>query len=132
MLEDATTGEVALICNMIKEGYGTKAQGAWGGTEGITSSDAKAHPNNVGIACEYITSGTYAGDLIVAAAIEGDTNLDGVVNSKDKSTLLAGWGKSPANGVSNWAFGDLNYDGIVDGKDTHWCSATMAVAVCLR
>ena len=127
VLTNATTAEVAMVSNMIAEGAD---KGKWDGTEGITSSDATANPNNVGIASMYVTSGSYKGDLIVAAELAGDVNMDGTVNSKDLAIVNSNWLGSPSNGVTNWQIGDLNYDGTVNSKDLalvngNWLSSSM-------
>jgi hypothetical protein len=127
VLTNATTAEVAQISNMIAEGAD---KGKWDGAEGITSSDARANPSTVGIASMYISSGPYAGDLIVAAELAGDANMDGTVNSKDLAIVNSNWLGSPSNGVTNWQVGDFNYDGTVNSKDFalvngNWLSSSM-------
>lgn len=45
--------------------------------------------------------------------LAGDIDLDGDVDLRDASALLAGWGK----GDAFWADGDFNQDGAVDADD---------------
>ena len=78
----------------------------------------------------YISSGPYAGDLIVAAELAGDANMDGTVNSKDLAIVNSNWLGSPSNGVTNWQVADFNYDGTVNSKDLalvngNWLSSSM-------
>jgi autotransporter-associated beta strand protein len=54
-----------------------------------------------------------ANGVMLEVAVAGDTNLDGVVNANDLSTVLADWGKTG----QTWAQGDVNYDGVVNAKD---------------
>jgi autotransporter-associated beta strand protein len=59
-------------------------------------------------------SGIVAPDsVLVAYALFGDANLDGVVNGVDFTILVSSLGKS----VSGWDNGDFNYDGVVNGID---------------
>jgi autotransporter-associated beta strand protein len=90
--------------------------GAWNGT-GIDSSAAAG---NSRYALGYADSadpgdpaGLLSGQLEIAYALYGDTNLDGVVNSIDFGTLAANFGKSG----KVWDQGDFDYNGVVNSID---------------
>src|ERR1700722_7673117 len=51
--------------------------------------------------------------VLVAYALYGDANLDGVVSGDDFTILVANLGKS----ATRWDQGDFNYDGLVTGDD---------------
>jgi hypothetical protein len=64
--------------------------------------------------------------LIVATALRGDANLDGLVNSADLTAWQGSYGVS--NGAT-WSDGDFDYDGDVDGRDfLAWQRGVTAIA----
>jgi hypothetical protein len=68
------------------------------------------------IGADYVDTVTYtAGALTVTLHDlgDGDTNIDGVVNSLDLSDFGQGWGSSSPT----WANGDFNFDGVVNSLD---------------
>lgn len=107
------------IRTRIVSGYNS---GSWTGF-GIISSTAAATPRTgVGYAeaSSVFTSfpATFAGESIDATTIllrytlQGDTNLDRVVNITDFARLAANF-----NTTQNWSGGDFNYDGSVNISD---------------
>jgi len=111
VLAGQTAADATMIGNMIKQG---RAGGTWAGTTGITSTAAAAYPSQTAIGYTYNST---TENLVIAAAIPGDLNLDGRVNSIDLAIFQADFGKSDPAGVSTWQFGDLNYDGRVNAID---------------
>ena len=79
--------------------------GEWNGA-GIHSSGVDS---NHGLALAHDAPG----DLLLAPAIYGDTNLDGSVNFTDLLDLAQHYGQTNAT----WEQGDFNYDGIVGFAD---------------
>jgi len=79
--------------------------GAWD-AGGIRSSALDAN-HGVGITHDA------SGDLLIAPAIYGDTNLDGSVNFTDLLDLAQHYGQASAT----WEQGDFNYDGSVGFSD---------------
>jgi uncharacterized repeat protein (TIGR03803 family)/autotransporter-associated beta strand protein len=51
--------------------------------------------------------------VLVAYALYGDANLDGVVNADDFTILIGNLGKT----ATSWDKGDFNYDGVVNADD---------------
>jgi hypothetical protein len=113
-INNATTTQVSNVGDQIAEGAYNPISGAfdWSGTLGITSKSAAAHPTKTSIGYTYD-----GGVLTVAAAIPGDTNLDGVVDLTDLQAVKKHLGTADPASVAGWEFGDLNYDGVVDTTD---------------
>ncbi|MCA9235250.1 MAG: PQQ-dependent sugar dehydrogenase [Planctomycetales bacterium] len=59
----------------------------------------------------------YRFEGISTPGINGDINLDSVVDLLDVAALRAGWLKTATVGVESWQQGDLNLDGITDLRD---------------
>jgi autotransporter-associated beta strand protein len=106
------TDPIAAIAAYLRTGY---AGGAWTGP-GINSSVAAANPGfGVGYAdgADGVVAGLLPGQIEVAYTLDGDANLDGVVNGDDFTILTSNLGKE----VNGWDQGDFNYDGLVTGDD---------------
>jgi len=83
------------------------ANGAWNGTE-IISSTAAANPGtSVGYAEGSVDTGTAAqpGQVLIKYTLAGDANLDGVVNFADFATVLKNFDQSG----TDWAAGNFGY-----------------------
>jgi hypothetical protein len=68
--------------------------------------------------------------LTMAAAIGGDINLDGTVNTSDLNVIATHWRQS----VSGWTAGDMNGDGVVNTADlnmlaTHWRQSSFGLSL---
>ena len=97
--------------------------GAWNGPGIISSSVAANHGEMIGFAeaSTLFTTfpATFAGQSIDNTSIvarltaAGDTNLDGMVNTVDFTTLASHFNSADAP----WSSGDLNYDGRVNAAD---------------
>jgi autotransporter-associated beta strand protein len=121
VIVDYTNGSpIQSIRTMIAGGY---ASGSWNGS-GINSSVAAADPAHraaLGYA-EASTLGltSFAGHsldnsaVVIEYTIQGDTNLDGVVNALDFNALATHFG---ATSQAVWTDGDVNYDGQVNTAD---------------
>ncbi len=86
------------------------------GTLGTT-----VNPLDVETALTFTASGTARVEM-VATALDGDANLDGIVNGQDIALTASNWLSTGAN------LADLNFDGIVNGQDfaivaSNWLSA---------
>jgi hypothetical protein len=112
IIDDITPAKQASIMAYLASGYNG---GTWNGT-GIISSTAAASSGyyGVGMAGAGVVHGLTSGQLEIAYALYGDTNLDGVVDGSDFTTLVTNLGKSVSGG---WQDGDFTYDGIVTGTD---------------
>jgi hypothetical protein len=135
IVEAATASDrasiLAFVQAAISSGYNG---GSWNGT-GIISSTAASHSNyglgfivndgnynystgadgGGGASAIYSTFGGQSVDsnsIIVAYTLKGDTNLDGLVDGDDETTLDGHFGHS-----GTWATGDFTYDGLVSGDD---------------
>ena len=94
---------ISAIAGYLKHGYNG---GAWNGT-GIDSSAAAANTTyGIGYAdgADGVVSGLFSGQIEVKYTLNGDANLDGVVNSIDFGTIAADFGKQ----VSGWDLGDFD------------------------
>lgn len=91
--------------------------GGWDGARGVVSRAARQ-----GRAIGYVVDG---GQVTIAYAVPGDTNLDGVVDMIDIANLVTSFGVSGTSEVT-WSSGDFNYDGIVDQLDLSEFLATGA------
>jgi hypothetical protein len=60
-----------------------------------------------------VSSYPWINSCLGAQPIQGDANLDHLVDSQDFTILKANFGVSP----SDWGMGDFNNDGLVDGQD---------------
>jgi formylglycine-generating enzyme required for sulfatase activity len=109
----SSTDPAASIRAQLASGY---AGGAWNGV-GIDSSTLAGNSHyGLGYADSADPgnpAGLAPGTLEVKYTLNGDTNLDGVVNGTDFGILAANFGRQ----VSAWDQGDFNYDGVVDGTD---------------
>jgi len=85
---------------------GGYSSGQWSGT-GIWSSAAPYGSNR---AVGFTIPNGVLGDLKLAWAAFGDTNLDGVVDAIDLTKVVAG-GKFNSQQPATWQDGDFNYDG---------------------
>jgi len=83
--------------------------GGWNGSRGFVSRAAAAAGRAVGYAVDQ-------GQVTIAYAVAGDTNLDGVVDVIDIPNLVAGFTASDGSAMT-WSSGDFNYDGLVDHLD---------------
>jgi hypothetical protein len=107
------------IVGYLAHGYNA---GGWNGT-GINSSTAAAKPGyGLGFAdgADGIVYGLSAGQIEIMYTLQGDANLDGVVNGFDLTVLASNMNKSVTGG---WENGDFNYDGVVNGFDYSELSA---------
>jgi len=110
---------------------GTTNIGTWNGP-GITSSSAS---NDNSVASQEVKTVAYAlnstlpasyttfmgqpvtlSDILIRFTLNGDLNLDGLVNSTDYNTLLQ-FDDNGATTGHEWDQGDLNCDGKVDSSD---------------
>ena len=115
-----TTSPLATVQSYLSSGY---AAGAWNGN-GISSTFANASPAGDGLgyaeASDVLAAfpGTFLGEPVDATTVlarrtlNGDANLDGVVNIADFSRLAGNF-----NLVGGWSQGDFNYDGTVGIAD---------------
>jgi autotransporter-associated beta strand protein len=109
---------ISTIAGYIKSGFNS---GHWNGPGIISSAIKSTGTNGLFYGVGYADgkdgtshgSGLSAGQIEVAYTLLGDTNLDGLVNGTDFSTLAANFGQS----VTGWDQGDFNYDGLVNGTD---------------
>jgi autotransporter-associated beta strand protein len=89
---------------------------------GLTSSWVQANPgyglavvDNADLAlAQFHGLAVTMDSLVVAPALLGDTNLDGMVDSADLATMRTAYGLA---GGALWSDGDFDYDGDVDGRD---------------
>ncbi len=92
--------------------------GAWD-TGNFRSTTAVANGTTLGWKDDAASS-----QLTVMATIPGDFNLDGTVDSADRSLWFAGAGSG-----TTWAQGDANYDGAVNGLDRDILQANVSRSV---
>lgn len=90
--------------------------GGWNGSRGFVSRAAAVAGRAVGYAVDQ-------GQVTIAYAVAGDTNLDGIVDVLDIPNLVAGFTASDRSAVA-WSSGDFNYDGFVDDLDISELLAT--------
>jgi hypothetical protein len=112
IIDDVSGAMQASIQASLASGYNG---GKWNGP-GIDSSTAalsNAH-YGVGMAGPNADPNLDWGQLEIAYALYGDTNLDGVVDGADFAVVVTNLGKWVTGG---WQFGDFNYDGMVTGSD---------------
>jgi|GEM_PF-1892268 len=93
--------------------------GTWNGASGIESSVVAAASGTRAVGYKANSNGS----LTVAFSAQGDTNLNGVVDLTDLSSILAA-GKYNTGATSNWTQGDFNYDSVVDLTDLSGILAT--------
>ena len=93
--------------------------GTWNGASGIESSVVAAANGTRAVGYKANSDGS----LTVAYSAQGDTNLNGVVDLTDLSSILAA-GKYNTGSTSNWTQGDFNYDSVVDLTDLSGILAT--------
>ena len=75
-----------------------------------------AYVKNVEYAVDVNSDGTlYAVDVELHAQGDGDTNLDGKVDSEDLATFGLNW--SPTGSDKTWFDGDFDFNGNVDSAD---------------
>jgi hypothetical protein len=79
---------------------------------------------------EWAGTATVTSLLTMAAAIGGDINLDGTVNTSDLNVIATHWRQS----VSGWLNGDMNGDGVVNTADlnilaTHWRQSSAGLSL---
>jgi hypothetical protein len=112
---DANTDPISTIRRYLISGYDG---GIWSGFGGINSSSVGYANTHYGVGyADSADPGNPAnlpsGQIEVKYTLNGDANLDGVVNGDDFTILTGNLGKS----VSAWDGGDFNYDGMVNGDD---------------
>ncbi|MCX5683317.1 MAG: PEP-CTERM sorting domain-containing protein, partial [Planctomycetota bacterium] len=119
---------LADVSDWIRQGYKNFAE-AWSGN-GITSSDAAldktkvaiGYAENGNLGAKYGPGNPFNGDLtdvdnttlLVKFTLQGDVDLNGIVNDDDVTILATyyGWANMP------WWLGDVsNYDGVVNDDD---------------
>jgi len=83
--------------------------GSWDGSAGITSNAAGSDR-----AIGYRVADD--GSLELGYSAPGDSNLDGIVDILDITTIVSG-GKYNTGEPANWEQGDTNYDGVFDILD---------------
>jgi autotransporter-associated beta strand protein len=92
-----------------------RGDGSWTGASGIVSAAvASAIAAGESRTIGWLANGD--GSMTVAAAVPGDTNLDGVMDILDVSHFAAA-GMVDAGPGAIWSDGDFNYDGVVDILD---------------
>ena len=88
--------------------------GDWRGPAGVTSTAVAAAdgpaPRGVGWLAES------DGEMVLAYAAPGDTNLDWQVDLLDTANFLAA-GQFDSSSLATWSEGDFTYDGLVDILD---------------
>jgi hypothetical protein len=90
--------------------------GAWNGS-GIASSAAAANPGygvGFGDGADGVAQGVSAGQIKLMYTLNGDVNLDGIVNGVDFGIVATNFNKSAPMG---WENGDFNYDGVINLVD---------------
>jgi uncharacterized repeat protein (TIGR03803 family) len=104
---------VSTIAGYVASGYDG---GSWTGP-GIDSSAAALSKGAYGVGfadgADGVVQGLYKYQIEVEYTLNGDANLDGVVNAADFSILAANFNQS----VTGWDQGDFNYDGLVNAAD---------------
>jgi hypothetical protein len=123
------SAKIPALRNQIASGENSGVDGPWTGV-GITSSSIATDPNTSFALADnadlHYTSfrGQAVNDasLILAQAVIGDANLDGLVNAFDLNLLATHW-LQPAGAL--WSAGDFTRDGKVDAFDlnalaSHW------------
>jgi hypothetical protein len=88
-----------------------RADGAWSGTSGITSSAAAGTADR---AVGWLDNGD--GSFTVAFAAAGDLDMNGFVDLDDVIAFVGG-GLYDTGAPAVWAQGDYDYNGIVDLDD---------------
>jgi autotransporter-associated beta strand protein len=83
----------------------------WTGASGLATRNAQSI---TGGGLGYVVNDD--GSLICGFAASGDTNLDGMVDILDISSMLAS-GRFNTNDAASWSEGDFNYDHTVDILD---------------
>jgi hypothetical protein len=83
----------------------------WAGTTGLATRNAESV---AGGGLGYVVNED--GSLICGFAASGDTNLDGMVDVLDVSSMLTS-GKFNTSDSAAWSEGDFNYDRIIDILD---------------
>jgi hypothetical protein len=102
--------------------------GAWNGT-GIVSSAAAVTPGygvGFGDGADGIAAGVTAGQIKLMYTLNGDVDLNGIVNGVDFGILAPNLNMAAPKG---WEQGDFNYDGVVNGIDFNEMSANFNQAV---
>ncbi len=95
------------IISLLREGRADD----WSGARGITSQPAASRPfYGVG----WMEQGD--GSITLAFAAAGDTNLDGLIDLLDASTIIGSAAFNTAQAVG-WSAGDFTADGVVDVLD---------------
>ena len=117
-VEYTTSDPLSTIMGQIITGF---SGGAWNGS-GITSSVAAVdHRTALGYAeaSSVLSGNTFMGQTITLPAVlvrfvlQGDANLDGVINSIDFNALAAHFN----SGGLLWSQGDFNYNGNANASD---------------
>ncbi|MGD0769947.1 MAG: IPT/TIG domain-containing protein [Tepidisphaeraceae bacterium] len=90
--------------------------GNWSGP-GIDSSAAAISKGAYGVGfadgADGVVQGLSNGQIELKYTLNGDANLDGLVNGADFTILAANFNQS----VTGWDHGDFNYDRVVNGAD---------------
>ena len=114
ILSDTSSSTQTTILGYLASGYNG---GHWNGT-GIISSTAASGSGSYGVGYCHgnvpSVAGLSSGQIEIAYALYGDTNLDGTVNSVDFGVLASNFGKSVSGG---WQMGDFTYGGNVNSID---------------
>ncbi|MGA2440237.1 MAG: fibronectin type III domain-containing protein [Tepidisphaeraceae bacterium] len=109
----SNTDPISTIAAYIKSGYN---DGSWTGP-GIDSSAAALSKGAYGVGfadgADGVVQGLSNGQIELKYTLNGDANLDGVVNAADINILAANFNKN----VTGWDRGDFNYDGLVNAAD---------------
>ncbi|MGD0137373.1 MAG: C10 family peptidase [Tepidisphaeraceae bacterium] len=104
--------KTAILSNL-RSGYNG---GSWTGA-GIDSSAAALSKGAYGVGfadgADGIVQGLSNGQIELKYTLNGDANLDGLVNGSDFNILAANFNQSAAG----WDYGDFNYDGLVNAAD---------------
>ena len=98
----------SMIQTQLASGYNG---GAWNGN-GINSSAATSR---LGVGWKDDTAGK---SVLVKFTYDGDTNLDGQVNTSDFTTLSQHFNATAGSAI--WMNGDFNYDGKVNALDFNY------------
>jgi hypothetical protein len=124
----SNTDPITTIAGYLKSGYNG---GSWTGP-GIDSSAAALSKGAYGVGfadgADGIVQGLSNGQIEIKYTLNGDANLDGMVNGADFNILAANFNKS----VPGWDQGDFNYDGLVNAADFNELAANFNQGVNLN
>jgi thiol-disulfide isomerase/thioredoxin len=116
---------ISTVAAYLKSGYNG---GNWTGS-GIDSSAAALSKGAYGIGfadgADGAVPGLGSGQIELKYTLNGDANLDGLVNGADSTILAANFNQS----ITGWDHGDFNYDGLVNAADSNELAANFNQSV---